>query len=578
MYVANEKDEQLVALIYRSGDINHKSTVRCYTRQGSAQVMMDFKERPNTDDSVVVFLPDIEFREGETKHFVEVEILYDGVREMREAFTVHLKADENMVAETQMSKAIVYIEEMDSVADVTFPAVPQVVSLLMYDDTAKSKENPHPPTGYPVVCVTACNPKYSDYDKTGSICTMENINDTLTLYRWLVSAPSGSDGVTSPMREVDSNTFFTSTKSISLDSIYFQAGSRLQCAARAVNANGDAGLELLSPIYTVNREEGLCQPRIPGTVGAEPFSAKIRYTGPGDPDHPNLVRLTVTMPHMDGMLPVISTRPLSNFELTLSLDGTRVGHHKCSNLLDYNEIQTKYGFITEETKNPKVIGEMSPYQYSSALRSAKTLRFYQNLNLEACLWEFNSYYDISELLTDCSGSIGTDGQVRDYSGTYTVKFIPCTAAPGQPYALPVICNPQDPIAFDMDIRFQQVSDPVAAEFSLNTQMFLLSKKELWISDGSMGFGEGADVAFTKGSEIYGRVMVDPVQNLGDSFSCNIEKVFLCTGADGYVPKYSPDSQEYGCLADSPSLLYRFKILVRKQRVMVACIFRSLISI
>lgn len=57
-------------------------------------------------------------------------------------------------------------------------------------------------------------------------------------------------------------------------------------------------------------------------------------------------------------------------------------------------------------------------------------------------------------------------------------------------------------------------------------------------------------------------MVDPVQNLGDSFSCGIEKVFLCTGADGYVPKYNPTHQEYGCLADSPSLLYRFKILVR----------------
>lgn len=57
-------------------------------------------------------------------------------------------------------------------------------------------------------------------------------------------------------------------------------------------------------------------------------------------------------------------------------------------------------------------------------------------------------------------------------------------------------------------------------------------------------------------------MVDPVQNLGDSFSCGIEKVFLCTGADGYVPKYNPTNQEYGCLADSSSLLYRFKILVR----------------
>ncbi|OPJ75884.1 hypothetical protein AV530_012025 [Patagioenas fasciata monilis] len=52
----------------------------------------------------------------------------------------------------------------------------------------------------------------------------------------------------------------------------------------------------------------------------------------------------------------------------------------------------------------------------------------------------------------------------------------------------------------------KVSGPLAAESSLNTQMFLLSQKELWISDGSAGFGEGADVAFTKGSEIYSRVM------------------------------------------------------------------------
>ncbi|XP_053556187.1 FRAS1-related extracellular matrix protein 3 [Bombina bombina] len=822
VYNVNEKDGRLSAVIYRSGDVNHKSTVRCYTRQGSAQVVIDYEERPNTDDSVVVFLPgeiqkpcvltleddtlyeeeeelrlvlgtpksdspfgasigeqkealikikdvedkpiikfsevkysikepqepgeialvkipvhrlgdsskvsivrihtkdgsaisgedynpmseDLEFKEGEKEHFVEIEILYDGKREMREAFTVHLKPDENMVAETQMNKAIVYIEEMDSVADVTFPAIPQVVSLLIYDDTVKAKENPSPPTGYPVVCVTACNPKYYDFDKTGSICDSESINDTLTQYRWLVSAPSGRDGVTSPMREIDSNTFFTNTKSITLDSIYFNSGSRIQCAARAVNSNGDVGLEVQSPIVTVSKEEGLCQPRIPGTVGAEPFSAKIRYTGPGDSDHPNLIKLTVTMPHMDGMLPVISTRHMSNFELTLSPDGTRVGNHKCSNLLDYNEIPTRHGFITDNTKNPELIGETSAYQYSSALRSPRTLRFYQNLNLEACLWEFNSYYDMSELLTDCGGSIGTDGQVlnlvqsyvtlrvplyvsyvfhssaavggwqhfdlqselrltfvydtailwnegigsppeselqgslyptsmrineegrlvvnfkteirfrgqfvmshpgtsltsmvmsvdhpeltftlsllrsettynqpvqqwsfisdfavRDYSGTYTVKIIPCSAPPNQEYILPIVCNPREPISFDIDIRFQQVSDPVAAEFSLNTQMFLLSKKELWISDGSMGFGEGTDVAFSEGSTIFGRVMVDPVQNLGDSFICNIEKVFLCTGADGYVPKYNPVNNEYGCLADSSTLLHRFKILDKAQ--------------
>ncbi|XP_041088546.1 FRAS1-related extracellular matrix protein 2-like [Polyodon spathula] len=822
MYMGNEEDGQITAIVYRSGDISYKSTVRCYTRQGTAQVMMDFDERPNTDDAIISFLPgeiekpciltladdtiheedeelrlvlgspksespfgasigeqketlikikdnadkaiikfgetkfsvsepkeagqitvvkipvlrlgdtskvsivrvhtkdgsatsgedyhpvseEIEFKEGETQHIVEVEVLYDGVREMREAFTIHLKPDENMVAETQMNKAIIYIEETNSMADVTFPSVPHVVSLLLYDDTARTSENPNAPAGYPVVCVTACNPKYSDYDKTGSLCSSEHINNTLTRYRWLVSAPTGPDGVTSPMREVDFDTFFTSSKLITLDSIYFQAGSRVQCAARAVNSNGDEGLELMSPIVSASVEDGMCQPRIVGAVGAEPFSAKMRYTGPEDPDHPNLIKVTVTMPHIDGLLPVISTRDLSNFELTLSPDGTRVGNHKCSNLLDYNEVKTRYGFLTDATKNPEVIGETSPYQYSSALRGSNTLRFYRNLNLEACLWEFVSYYDMSELLTDCGGTIGTDGQVlnlvqsyvtlrvplhvsyvfhspvgaggwqhfdlqselrltfvydtailwkdgigspaeaelqgalyptsmrineegrlvvnfrtearfrglfvtshsasslssmimcadhpgltfslslirseptynqpmqqwtfvsdfavRDYSGTYTVKLIPCTASPNQEYSVPVVCSPREPITFDLDIRFQQVSDPVAAEFSLNTQLILLSKKALWLSDGSMGFGQESDIAFAEGDVIYGRVMVDPVQNLGDSFICNIEKVFLCTGADGYVPKYNPAKAEFGCLADSPSLLYRFKIIDKAQ--------------
>lgn len=45
---------------------------------------------------------EIIFKESDTEHYVEVEILYDGIREMREAFTVHLKPDENMVAETKV--------------------------------------------------------------------------------------------------------------------------------------------------------------------------------------------------------------------------------------------------------------------------------------------------------------------------------------------------------------------------------------------------------------------------------------------------------------------------------------------
>lgn len=57
MYRVDEADEKVRAMLYRSGDLSHKSTVRCYTRQGSAQVMMDYEERPNTDSSIITFLP-----------------------------------------------------------------------------------------------------------------------------------------------------------------------------------------------------------------------------------------------------------------------------------------------------------------------------------------------------------------------------------------------------------------------------------------------------------------------------------------------------------------------------------------
>lgn len=37
---------------------------------------------------------------------MEIEILYDGQREMREAFTVHMKPDDNMVAEIQVTQRL----------------------------------------------------------------------------------------------------------------------------------------------------------------------------------------------------------------------------------------------------------------------------------------------------------------------------------------------------------------------------------------------------------------------------------------------------------------------------------------
>lgn len=54
-----------------------------------------------------------------------------------------------------MTKAIVYIEESNSMADVTFPSIPVVISLFNYDDNEQNKPS-LPVAGYPVICVTVC--------------------------------------------------------------------------------------------------------------------------------------------------------------------------------------------------------------------------------------------------------------------------------------------------------------------------------------------------------------------------------------------------------------------------------------
>lgn len=87
-----------------------------------------------------------------------------------------------------------------------------------------------------------------------------------------------------------------------------------------------------------------------------------------------MVKLKVLIPHFDGLLPVISTKRLSNFELTLSPDASREGQHKCSNLLNPGEVVTRFGFVKplNETKEDLIISQ--PHEFDPALRSNTTLR------------------------------------------------------------------------------------------------------------------------------------------------------------------------------------------------------------
>jgi hypothetical protein len=205
---------------------------------------------------------------------------------------------------------------------------------------------------------------------------------------------------------------------ITLDSIYFGPGSRVRCSARAITYENYKGLASTSKPVTISRKEGLCLPQQMGEIGSESFSAQITYTGLESSTYP----IRVLVPHIDGMLPALSTKSLSNFEITLTADASRRGQHLCSNLLDTHEVQTKSGFLTDHMT--RMSGGTEPYQYSSELRGKSTLRFYRNLNLEACMWTFENYYTMSELVQECGGKIATDGQVLDLTRSHLSIRVP----------------------------------------------------------------------------------------------------------------------------------------------------------
>ncbi|UYV62050.1 FREM2 [Cordylochernes scorpioides] len=529
-----------------------------------------------------------------------------------------------------------------------------------------------------------CNPKHPEFPRTGVLCIREGIEDALTEFRWVADDP------------IEVETFFTAPSSIVLDSIYFQPGSRVSCVARAMAADGSPGLETESAPVTIAGSSQLCGPREPGAVGAEPFSAQLRYTGLEDPNHPNRIEVKVKVPHWDGLLPAISTQPLSHLELVLAPGTLRLGLHRCSNLLDVDEVPTEHGFITGDIKNPDMIGEVLPYQFSKSLRGEKTLRFYRNLDLESCMWEFTNYYDMSELVTECGASLNTDrngqnlaqsyvsvrlplhvsyiyhaphlpgnwrhhdlgttlrlafvydsaqvwdrglqapslpphhgalrpssmtirpdgrlaitfrtspsfrgrflqkhpvtgqqstvtspshpelnfdlrllhssltGQewqfvsdfaAKDYSGTYLIHLVPCLEPEGEITAPPDLCEPGEPVRFDLPVRFQQVTDPRPTKFSLTTLFLLLKERNLWLQNVSTAREDQA--FFSPGEVVYGKILVDPGQSLGQSFRLTIEKCFVCTGAGNYVPRYRPDQREFGCASNSPNLLHSLKII------------------
>lgn len=72
------------------------------------------------------------------------------------------------------------------------------------------------------------------------------------------------------------------------------------------------------------------------------------------------------------------------------------------------------GFLAEVAPESSVLGPGydRPYQLDPAVREPRSIQLYQHLNLKSCIWTFDAYYDMTELIDVCGGSVTADFQVR----------------------------------------------------------------------------------------------------------------------------------------------------------------------
>lgn len=72
---------------------------------------------------------------------------------------------------------------------------------------------------------------------------------------------------------------------------------------------------------------------------------------------------------------------------------------------------------------------------------------------------------------------------------------------------------------------------------------------------------------------------NPEQNLNAAYKLQLEKVYLCTGRDGYVPFFDPtgtlynEGPQYGCIQPNKHLKHRFLLLVRIV-LSLGCMFKE----
>uniref|UniRef100_K7G756 Fraser extracellular matrix complex subunit 1 n=1 Tax=Pelodiscus sinensis TaxID=13735 RepID=K7G756_PELSI len=199
--------------VLRRGDQNRTSKVRCSTRDGSAQSGVDYYPKSRV----------LKFSPGVDHVMFKVEIMSNEDREWHESFSVVLGPDDPVEALLgDISSAVVTILDQEAAGSLILPAPPIVVTLADYDhveEVTKEGVKKSPSPGYPLICVTPCDPHFPKYLVMKERCNEAGINQSSIQFSWEVATPTDGNGARSPFEMITDTTPFTSINHMVRDGV-----------------------------------------------------------------------------------------------------------------------------------------------------------------------------------------------------------------------------------------------------------------------------------------------------------------------------------------------------------------------
>ncbi|OQR72708.1 extracellular matrix protein 3-like [Tropilaelaps mercedesae] len=313
-----------------------------------------------------------------------------GDREQENDETLYVLLKDNSSQKTMAKTSVTIIDGGES-RHLQFISAPAIVSLRQMNNRGsfdlqqqhqQSIEKGHSSTvlnrGYPIQCITECDERHPHYAPTSLLCAALKTQGEVLQSR----ESDGSDrgpGFTSlslsfrwkwalhasdplePLRRL-SRLSANATQPDRLESFYLVPGSRLSCSVRLQLAPKEGSLgksrgeERESEAYHVS-DKGVCpSPKTPRDKESdeneanrpanmmEPYNSSLRlvegFLAPR-------FELSVSIPHQDGLVPLISTFPILKEDYSFSATPTAtLMRHPCSNFANISMLHSSLSLFT----------------------------------------------------------------------------------------------------------------------------------------------------------------------------------------------------------------------------------------